>query len=111
MSCHILETKELKMVKENSFFIQLVELLLLEDLIKKYYSDKKPGAQALMEEIRRNVHTFSKTYELPQDPQASRRSESSTYRVTRRNKWITRSFARSIRSKEFPESGLSAFEY
>ena len=101
------------MVKENSFFIQLVELLLLEHLIKKYHSDKKPDVQALMEEIRRNVHTFSKTYELPQDPQASRRSESSTYRdrVTRRNKWNTRSFARSIRSKEFPESGPSAFEY
>ena len=101
------------MVKENSFFILLADLLLIEHLIKKYHSDKRPDVQALMEEIRRNVHTFWKTYELPQGPQASRRSESSTYRdrVTRRKKWNTNSFARSIRSKGFSESGPSAFEY
>ena len=99
------------MVKENSFFIQLAELVLLEHLIKEYYSDEKPDVLTLMEEIKRNVDTWLKTSELPQDSQASRRSESGTYRIQKRKKLNTRSFTRSMRSKEFPESGPSAFEY
>ena len=99
------------MVKENSFFIQLAELVLIEHLIKEYYSDEKPDVLALMEEIKRNVDTWLKTSDFPQDPQASRRSESSTYPITKRKRWNTRSFARSMRSKEFPKSGPSAFEH
>ena len=99
------------MVKENSFFIQLAELVLIEHLIKEYYSDEKPDVLALMEEIKRNVDTWLKTSDFPQDPQASRRSESSTYPITKRKRWNTRSFARSMRSKESLESGPSAFEH
>ena len=98
-------------VKKNSFFVKLAELVILEQIIKEYYSDEKPDVPALMEEIKRNVDTWLKTPELPQDPQASRRSESSTYRITNSKKWNTRSFERSIRSKEFPKSGPSAFEH
>ena len=99
------------MVKEDSFFIQLAELVLLEHLIKEYYSDEKPDVLTLMEEIKRNVDTWLKTSEMPQDPQASRRSEHSTYQITKKKKMNTRAFTRSMRSKEFPESGPSAFEH
>ena len=99
------------MIKENSFFIQLAELVLLEHLIIEYYSNEKPNVLELMKEIRLNVDTWLKTSEMPQDAQASRRSQSGTYRITKGKKWDTRFFERSIRTKEFPESGPSSFEH